>query len=74
VSIILTKQGLIVSTNDSNAQQLEAPLPSAESLFVTELKSATKVKMKVVNCAERKDFTAKVENQLSSDKNVCSKW
>jgi len=40
--------------------------PSATSLFVMELKTATKVKMKVVNCAKRKGFTAKVENQYPS--------
>jgi len=35
-----------------------------------ELKTATKVKMKVVNCAERKGFTAKMENQYLSIKSL----
>ena len=70
VMIILMKQAPIVWTNDSTAQQLEAPFPSAKSLFVMELKTATKVKMKVVNCAERKGFTAKMENQYLSIKSL----
>jgi len=35
-----------------------------------ELKTATKVKMKVVNSAEKEDFTAKVENQYQSIKSL----
>ena len=38
--------------------------------FVMELKTATKVKMKVVNCVVRKDFTAKSENQYQSIENL----
>ena len=56
--------------NDSTAQQLEAPFPSEKSLFVMELKIATKVKMKVVNSATKEDFTAKVENQYQSIKSL----